>query len=493
MCSVSVTPACVPLPLPDQQLKDLVRKTRDWAILHGASMRSRRNFSEDSIQFAPFNLFPSTFLKKDFQKVVDVQATFQELIHKVAHDGEFLRKCLKDTIQVDEFTGNLFKIYETVQKEGIVQPLNLGLFRCDYMLESGNAKNQPYHENYPCCCWKQVEYNTIASGFGWLGPISAAIQRYVVLELFYENYLISLPENNALDGLCEGMLEAWKAYGNPEAIILFIIENVSYNIADQRFHEFRLRELRPDIKVVRKTLTEISDRGRISATKTLTIDEDEVAVVYFRAGYEPNHYPSKAEWDARLLIERSKAIKCPTIQYHLAGTKKVQQELSKPGAVEYFLKDTNKVNAVRELFVGLYGLDFDESGDQAIEMALRNPERYVLKPQREGGGNNIYGTDIKDAILNMKDKMERTAWILMERIFPPITRGYLIRPGGSNLPPISEMVSEMGIFGVIFGDSENILVNRQVGHMLRTKTSTANEGGVAAGDGALDSPYLLDC
>lgn len=28
------------------------------------------------------------------------------------------------------------------------------------------------------CCWKQVEINTIASGFGWLGPISAAIQRY---------------------------------------------------------------------------------------------------------------------------------------------------------------------------------------------------------------------------------------------------------------------------------------------------------------------------
>lgn len=41
-------------------------------------------------------------------------------------------------------------------------------------------------------------------------------------------------------------------------------------------------------------------------------------------------------------------------------------------------------------------------------------------------------------------------------------------------------------------DSEKILVNKQVGHMLRTKVSTANEGGVAAGLGALDSPYLID-
>lgn len=49
-----------------------------------------------------------------------------------------------------------------------------------------------------------------------------------------------------------------------------------------------------------------------------------VAVVYFRAGYEPGHYMSEQEWDARLLVERSSAIKCPSIHYHLAGTKKVK-------------------------------------------------------------------------------------------------------------------------------------------------------------------------
>lgn len=56
-----------------------------------------------------------------------------------------------------------------------------------------------------------------------------------------------------------------------------------------------------------------------------------VTVVYFRAGYEPGHYPSQNEWDARYLVERSAAIKCPSIHYHLAGTKKVQQALAKPG------------------------------------------------------------------------------------------------------------------------------------------------------------------
>lgn len=42
-----------------------------------------------------------------------------------------------------------------------------------------------------------------------------------------------------------------------------------------------------------------------------------------RAGYSPDDYPSPAEWDARLLIEQSRAIKCPNIAYHLTGTKKV--------------------------------------------------------------------------------------------------------------------------------------------------------------------------
>lgn len=47
--------------------------------------------------------------------------------------------------------------------------------------------------------------------------------------------------------------------------------------------------------------------------------------MYFRAGYTPTDYPGEAEWQARALVERSAAIKCPTLGYQLAGTKKVRQ------------------------------------------------------------------------------------------------------------------------------------------------------------------------
>lgn len=40
---------------------------------------------------------------------------------------------------------------------------------------------------------------------------------------------------------------------------------------------------------------------------------------------------------------------------------------------------------------------------------------------------------------------------------------------------------------------DKILYNKHAGHMLRTKLASADEGGVIAGVGALDSPYLVDC
>ena len=115
---------------------------------------------------------------------------------------------------------------------------------------------------------------------------------------------------------------------------MFIVEDVTYNICDQKFHEFKIRELNPEVYVIRKTLTEIANEGKMDENKRLIVDGQEVAVIYFRCGYHPDQYPTEKEWDARLMMERSMAIKSPSIHYHLAGTKKVQQALANPGALE---------------------------------------------------------------------------------------------------------------------------------------------------------------
>lgn len=80
---------------------------------------------------------------------------------------------------------------------------------------------------------------------------------------------LQLPENRALSGLCQGMVEAWKLQGSNNAGILFVIEDVTYNICDQRFHEFEIRSKYPQIKVIRKTLTEIHDEGKLGAANEL--------------------------------------------------------------------------------------------------------------------------------------------------------------------------------------------------------------------------------
>ncbi|XP_044735974.1 glutathione synthetase-like isoform X2 [Chrysoperla carnea] len=476
-----IATSCITLPLKKEVLEEIVDKAKDWALMHGAAMRSRTKYEHDTLTLAPFILLPSPLPKSEFEKAVAIQPTLNELMHKVAHDYDFLKESLKDTIEVDDFTKNLFDIYEIIHSEGAAQRISLGLLRSDYMLHSDC--------NYII---KQVEINSIASSFGGIGSVLVDINRFVLSELGYYEKLKNLPDNNALSGLCQGMIKAWELYNTKSAVIMFLVEDVTYNICDQRFHEFEIHRLNRDIKVIRRTLTQVANNAKLGPNKQLLIDGCEVAVIYFRAGYEPGHYHSQKEWDARLLMERSLAIKCPSIHYHLAGTKKVQQALARPNTLDKYLKTPEAIASVNEIFTGLYSLDFDEYGERAIKMAMENPERYVLKPQREGGGNNVYGNDIRDVLLKMKDTPERTAWILMDKINPPFTQGYMIRPNNPGLPEIVDLVSELGIFGAIIGNADTILYNKQLGHMLRTKLSTSNEGGVAVGIGALDSPYLID-
>ncbi|MGB1857845.1 MAG: hypothetical protein ACPHS0_15565, partial [bacterium] len=52
-----------------------------------------------------------------------------------------------------------------------------------------------------------------------------------------------------------------------------------------------------------------------------------------------------------------------------------------------------------------------------IELANKNPESWVLKPQREGGGNNYFDKEMTQKLNNMTPS-ELKAHVLMERIRP---------------------------------------------------------------------------
>lgn len=242
------------------------------------------------------------------------------------------------------------------------------------------------------------------------------------------------------------------------------------------------------------------------------VEEVEVAVVYFRAGYTPKDYNGDDDWAARQELELSAAIKCPNIALHLAGTKKVQQVLAQDGVLERYLGDGDAARALRKTFAVLHSLDpadctahGDGDGEAAVEAVIasiqQSPHLYVLKPQREGGGANFYGQDAADKLTCMPVR-ERLAYIVQGRILPPTQRALVLADGA--VGRLQQSTTELGLFGVSVrrgtagrgqdggeGDVPKDHVVENAGVLVRTKPVDSDEVGFAAGFGVLDSPWLL--
>jgi glutathione synthase len=230
------------------------------------------------------------------------------------------------------------------------------MFRSDYMIHADPSEKNPTPEI------KQVEFNTIASSFGGLSSAVTKLHQYSPKALpigSYDRYLYSigaygedtpistsgLPDNPAAASLAAGLAAAHKTYGNPTAKVLFLVQEPERNIFDQRWIEYHLQETH-GVQSRRITLSALGDWGKLDHERRLLVPsargegEDEVSVVYLRAGYDPKDYDGEREWGARRMMELSKAIKCPTVITQLAGCKKVQQVLAAPGILERYQPQT---------------------------------------------------------------------------------------------------------------------------------------------------------
>ena len=248
------------------------------------------------------------------------------------------------------------------------------------------------------------------------------------------------------------------------------------------------------------------------ATKHLTIASDvfprestEIAVIYYRSAYTPNDYQSSSDWETRIRLESSTAIKCPSMALQLAGAKKIQQVLAEPGVLEDFLLGSERpdvgfgkgagtitqsdVDKLRQTWIGLWPMDDSPLGKEASKLAHNESHRFVLKPQREGGGNNIYRGDIPPALdalakLPRKDgePEKKEGYILMELIEPPQGVSNWLLRGGEKDARKADVVSELGIYGVSLFGGEAKPVSLEAGFLLRTKGRESDEGGVAIGE-----------
>ncbi|CAG8474238.1 16335_t:CDS:2 [Acaulospora colombiana] len=273
---------------------------------------------------------------------------------------------------------------------------------------------------------KQVEFNTIASSFSSLTFLTGDLHKYLSKST---NYLQSLdvkalPSNESMTSLPRGIAKAHQLYGS-------------------KSHEVHL---------IRRTLLDIYHEGKLDPkTKALTMYE--------------------------ILLT----------QYNPRNIINSHKDVSKKVISHRYIANPQEVEKLRSCFTGLYSLDSSPEGEKTVKAALENPERYVMKPQREGGGNNVYAQDIPP-ILSKLTPSERSSYILMDLIQPPPMRNILLKQGEVIE---DDVVSELGVYGIIIGKGEEEIVNEVGGHLLRTKGRETNEGGIAKGFAVLDSPLLF--
>ncbi|EMG48118.1 GSH2 Glutathione synthetase GSH2 [Candida maltosa Xu316] len=477
--------------LSTEQEKELTTNLLQWTLGNGLVMYPP-NFETYQANTAPITLFPTPIPKTSFIRAQEVQKLFNELyINVITKDKNWFLSILEDLSKHDaDFTGKLFEVYKKSTK---LQPLSLGLFRSDYMVHQDTNEI------------KQIEFNTVSVSFGGLSTKIGQLHQYLNGTGQYDdkyNYKYyddddEIPVSTSITDLAQGLADGNLHYHNGEnkksTVVLFIVQPNERNCFDQRHIEYALFN-NHGIRSVRLTLEEVGENVTVSQDKLyIKSTMDEVSVVYYRSGYAPSDYDINPEktWDARLLLENTLAIKCPSVLTQLSGTKKVQQLLTKKDVVSKFLPNASEeeLSKILSTFVAIYSLDeADDDSKQAIELAFQTPEKFVLKPQREGGGNNIYKENIPP-FLEKLDKKDWGAYILMELINPPLHKNKIIR---NNEIYHEDIISELGVFGTTLFNEETgeILTNKNAGWLLRSKFSTSNEGGVAAGFGCVDNIYL---
>lgn len=481
----------------EELLKFISEEIKSYCMLHGILMIV--NDHDSTFTHIPCSVLPLPMRRASFERARDLAGLMSRLYDRVGRDFSFLLETLRASAQADSFIGFLYSLLTEASTSRFYQPLNLTISRSDYMLHVDEAN--PDEAPTPI----QVEMNMISTAFTVTSSKVTAMHRYLADRHIPAKYGLSvdrIPENATGDRAVEGFAKAIQEYAawelntfgpasKPSAphVMVMVVQEGERNSGDQRALEYMLGS-RHGIRTLRLSLSQIAAQMEVDENGLLTIQDQRVGLVYYRAGYSPNDLKTDAQRSAMRSMELSFAVKCPSVGHHLAGTKKVQQQLALPGVLEHFLT-AEEADKIRVLFTGLFSLDRED----IVQDAISNPNKYVLKPQREGGGNNLWGEEIP-AKLRSAGEEEKAAFILMERINSLTKKQIMLKNG--HVAHV-QGVSELGIYTVNLSTSvqnqnekkEIIEVtNEYSGFLLRTKSEDSNEGGVASGFAVLDAPIL---
>ncbi|MGA0125779.1 MAG: glutathione synthase [bacterium] len=443
-----------------EELRNIIDRAHYFGLL-------QKNL-DGQLVHAPFSLTPYQ-LPSSLISQLQIHTQWSSLLFwKVAQNSDFLREILEPTAKVDEFVRFLLSLIPNEKR----QDQQLLINRNDFLFErKENGELQPL----------QVEFNTISASFAHLSGRVTALHQ----QLQQENILKAAPlPHDAIAGFASGIKETIENLGWQDAALLMLVQPKERNWFDQMGLFAALSQR--GVKVVRATLAEVHQKGKLK-NGDLWVGPQRIGVVYFRAGYAPGDLPDEDSRSARRMLEASSAVLVPEASMQLAGTKKIQQVLADSSILSEFVPES-VADQLKAYFAMMFGLEEEVEGRPAREFLAENAEQFVLKPQREGGGNNVYGAEIRDFLTSLPTSEDR-AWIAMKRIEAETAESLLVVQEQAQS---HQSISELGIFGLLRAQSDDLRINMPVGHLVRTKASNVNEGGVVAGYACLNSLISTD-
>jgi len=111
---------------------------------------------------------------------------------------------------------------------------------------------------------KQIEINTISVSYvGIAGNRISAVHARALRKINRSNEVALLPNNRTTDEVAAGLVEGWNAYGNPDAMIAFLVYQFETNTFDQKALECAINSINESIIVQRITLEDVIRSGKV--------------------------------------------------------------------------------------------------------------------------------------------------------------------------------------------------------------------------------------
>jgi hypothetical protein len=171
-------------------------------------------------------LLPSPFPKELYVQSIDVQPFVNELYFRVSMDHDFLFKAYEGMLKADPWIKQQVEMMARVQshykEHGIPQTKTLIFARADYLT---------HKEKDGKIGLKQVECGiSQLGGPGW-GASTSQLHRQMLDKVEIMNYGKpptlahgEVPENNSSEKMAAAMMLAWEAFGDPDAVIVFLFD-----------------------------------------------------------------------------------------------------------------------------------------------------------------------------------------------------------------------------------------------------------------------------